>query len=67
MPSYPRKHQLSNSLIYHVFNRSNAMLPIFITKEDFRHFIKLLSLYSQKFNLKIYKHKDDLPPEWPFR
>ncbi len=54
MPSYARRHQLSNSLVYHVFNRSNARVPIFNTQDDYRQFIKLLIDYSQKFNLKIY-------------
>jgi putative transposase len=55
MPSYPRKHQLTNSLVYHVFNRSNARVPIFNVEGDYYHFIKLLKDYSNRFNLKVYR------------
>lgn len=54
MPSYARRHQLKHSLTYHVFNRSNARIPIFNKEDDYLHFIKLLIDYSNKFNLKIY-------------
>lgn len=54
MPSYARRHQLSNSLIYHVFNRSNAREFIFRWAEDFTHFTELLKFYSRKFKLRIY-------------
>ncbi|MCX5699858.1 MAG: transposase [Candidatus Omnitrophica bacterium] len=54
MPSYARRHQLSNSLIYHVFNRSNARAFIFQRPEDFKHFMELLRFYARKFNLRIY-------------
>lgn len=54
MPTYSRKHQLSGSLVYHIFNRSNARIPIFKRKEDFSYFKDLLSGYSSRFDLKIY-------------
>lgn len=54
MPSYARKHQLNRSLLYHVFSRSNARLPIFHEPEDFRHFITLLKSYAEAFSLQIY-------------
>ena len=54
MPSYPRKHQLSNSLVYHIFSRSNARTKIFNNEDDFRYFIKLIKEYSFKFNFKVY-------------
>jgi putative transposase len=54
MPSYPRKHQLTGSLVYHVFSRSNARLGIFNNQEDFPHFINLIREYSFKFNFKVY-------------
>ena len=54
MPSYARRHQLSNSLIYHVYNRSNNRKFIFQEDTDFRHFIDLFKLYSRKFCLKVY-------------
>lgn len=54
MPSYARRHQLSNSLVYHVFNRSNARAFIFQQQEDFTHFIRLLQFYTRKLNLKVY-------------
>lgn len=54
MPSYARKHQLSNALVYHVFNRSNARVSIFSKEEDFVYFVKLLKEYAQRFDLTIY-------------
>ncbi len=54
MPSYARRHQLTNSLIYHVFNRSNARSPIFNTENDYRHFKELLIDYSHHFKAKVY-------------
>lgn len=54
MPTYARKHQLSNSLIYHIYNRSNARVSIFNHKEDFCCFMDLLRSYSQRFSLKLY-------------
>lgn len=54
MPSYARKHQLYRSLLYHVYNRSNARLPIFHKPDDFSHFITLLRSYAAAFNLQIY-------------
>jgi putative transposase len=54
MPSYARRHQLSHSLVYHVFNRSNARTAIFKAEADYRHFIKLLRDYSHKFNLQMF-------------
>ena len=54
MPSCARKHQLTRSLVYHVFNRSNASLPIFREEPDFQHFMKLLREYSISFKLSVY-------------
>ncbi len=54
MPSYSRKHQLTNSLVYHAFNRSHGKVPIFHSENDYEHFIKLLKNYSERFALKIY-------------
>lgn len=54
MPSHARKHQLNDSLIYHVYNRSNTGKPIFCAEDDYHHFIELLKKYSLRFSLKIY-------------
>lgn len=54
MPSYARKHQLNNSLVYHIFNRSNARISIFNSEADYRHFIKLLIDYSHNFKVSVY-------------
>ena len=54
MPTYARKHQLSASLIYHIYNRSNTRISIFKSKEDFCCFMDLLNRYSSRFDLKIY-------------
>ncbi|PIP19039.1 MAG: hypothetical protein COX41_05030 [Candidatus Omnitrophica bacterium CG23_combo_of_CG06-09_8_20_14_all_41_10] len=54
MPTYARIHQLSLSLIYHIYSRSNDRIPIFKSKEDFIYFMGLLKKYSLRFGLKIY-------------
>jgi len=54
MPSYARRHQLQQSLVYHAFSRSNGRRIIFSKSSDFEHFKTLLHDYSQKFTSKIY-------------
>ena len=54
MPTCARNHQLRGSLIYHVFNRSAVLEPIFHTGEDFQHFMNLLARYKKDFSVKIY-------------
>ncbi len=54
MPSYARRHQLKQSLIYHVFNRGNAKLEIFHSEQDYLHYLKLIREYSGSFSAKIY-------------
>jgi putative transposase len=55
MPSSARKHQLNQSLLYHIFNRGNAREEIFHAPEDYRQFIKILTHYSQEENnFRIY-------------
>jgi putative transposase len=54
MPSYARKHQLTNSLTYHVFNRGNAKDTIFKSAEDCEYFLKPFKKYLRKFTLKIF-------------
>ena len=54
MPGTARKRQLQGSLIYHVINRGNRRDDIFHYPEDYRYFIKLLSSYSDKFEVLIY-------------
>jgi len=54
MPSYARKHQLQQSLVYHAFSRSNGRKVIFQESEDFEHFKRLLREYSDRFNSQIY-------------
>ena len=54
MPSYARKHQLTGSLIYHAYNRSNGKNFIFNDESDFNYFIHLLEDYAREFSLKIY-------------
>jgi len=54
MPSTPRKHQLSKSLLYHIYNRGNARSQIFHDQEDYLYFIKLVSEYSKKHNFLTY-------------
>lgn len=54
MPSYARKHQLQNSLIYHVYNRSHRGQFVFQKKEDFQYFLFLLARLKQQYHVKIY-------------
>lgn len=54
MPSYARKHQLQQSLVYHAFSRSNGRKVIFQAPEDFHHFKSLLCEYRDRFDPKIY-------------
>ena len=54
MPYCARKHQLQNSLVYHVYNRSNARVAIFNSGDDYLYFIKLLIEYAARFKVNIY-------------
>jgi len=54
MPSYARKHQLEHSLTYHVLNRSNGRVPIFIDDEDFEFFKDILMRYKVRFGFRLY-------------
>ncbi|MFA5099943.1 MAG: transposase [Candidatus Omnitrophota bacterium] len=49
-----RKYQLSQSLTYHVYNRSNSKQVIFRSDEDREYFCKILRKYIALFSLKIY-------------
>lgn len=54
MPYSARKHQLQQSLTYHIYNRSNARIEIFHCDDDYRYFIKLLAGYAVKLDAAIY-------------
>ena len=54
MPSYARKHQLQQSLVYHAFSRSSGRKAIFHEPKDFAYFKELLCEYSSRFSSKIY-------------
>jgi len=54
MPSYARKHQLQQSLVYHAFSRSNGRKVIFQESGDFEHFKGLLCEYSDRFDAQVY-------------
>lgn len=54
MPSYARKHQLQQSLVYHAFSRSNGRRVIFKESRDFDYFKTLLCNYSDRFDSRIY-------------
>ena len=54
MPSYAGKHQLSCSLLYHIYSRSNVRQPIFHEARDFSHFMRLLQHYAKAFDMSIY-------------
>lgn len=54
MPTYARKHQLTDSLVYHIYNRSSNRVPIFQSVDDYHRFKILLRAYSVRFLIKIY-------------
>lgn len=54
MPTRPRKHQLTGSLMYHVYNRSIMRVPIFRSDGDYLYWMELLIKYAAKFSVKIY-------------
>ena len=54
MPSYARKHQLTQALIYHIYNRSNARVDIFHDGKDFEHFQNLLVGYKEIYGYCLY-------------
>jgi putative transposase len=54
MPKYARKHQLSDSLVYHVLNRGNGRSTIFHDSLDYEYFLSLLGKYKKRFNVKLY-------------
>lgn len=45
---------MSESLIYHVFNRGNGKHDIFHDQEDFHVFLRILKKYKKLKNFKIY-------------
>ena len=54
MPARARRHQLTGSIVFHAYNRTNNHAHLFEEKEDYRHFIRLLCRYMDAFFLKIY-------------
>jgi putative transposase len=54
MPKCARKHQLSDSLVYHVYNRGNGRQTIFHDAADYDYFLSLLHTYKERFLIKIY-------------
>jgi putative transposase len=54
MPSVARRHQLTNSLMYHIFNRGSAKNDIFHKGEDYQRFIGILSRYARDHELHVY-------------
>lgn len=54
MPYLARKYLISQSLLYHIFNRGNAKSEIFHDESDYLHFIKILKKYSSERNFGVY-------------
>lgn len=54
MPYLARTYQLGRSLFYHIYNRGNAKKDIFHDEEDYRYFINILSVYSDKNKIRVY-------------
>lgn len=54
MPYVARTHQLSQSLLYHIYNRGINREKIFHNTEDYKYFIHLLAKYSNEYCFKVY-------------
>jgi len=54
MPYSARTYQISQSLLYHLFNRGNGRSEIYHETEDYYRFIDILRTYSEQRKLKIY-------------
>lgn len=54
MARIPRKHQLVDQVIYHVLNRGNGRMTIFLDETDHEYFLRLLERYRVRFRVKIY-------------
>jgi putative transposase len=54
MPTFARKHQLADSLVYHVYHRSSNRMPIFHREDDYQRFRALLEEYHERFAIKLY-------------
>jgi hypothetical protein len=57
MPSYARRHQLSRSLIYHIYNRGNARAEIYHSEMDYQHFLQLLNQYKDSYHVKRQRRR----------
>ena len=54
MPPRARRHQLTGSLVFHAYNRTNNRAPLFRAGEDYAYFIGLLRRYTESSLLSIY-------------
>ena len=54
MPYVARTHQLSQSLLYHIYNRANGRSEIFYDSDDYQRFLDILSNYAKNHNISIY-------------
>ncbi|MCU0665848.1 MAG: transposase [Candidatus Omnitrophica bacterium] len=54
MPSCARKYQLTGSLLYHIYSRSASGREIFRLPQDYAHFARLASRYTELFHAKLY-------------
>jgi len=54
MARIPRKHQVQDSLTYHIFNRGNAKLDVFHDDSDFKYFLWLLKRFKDENKLQIF-------------
>lgn len=49
-----RRHQLTDSLLYHIFNRGNGRRETFHNPEDYRRFMKIISNYAEDNGFRVY-------------
>jgi len=43
-------------LVYHILNRGNNRQAIFLSDEDYPHYLRILSKYKKKFGFKIFAY-----------
>ena len=48
------KRQYYSQAVYHVYNRGNNGLKVFVADDDKRNFLEAMARYKEKFDFKIY-------------
>ena len=56
MPRKPRGMQLADRVAYHVMSRGHNREAVFGETGDFRHFLRLLGRYRERFGFRLYHY-----------